>query len=88
MFSQRFQRIVTVQIKRLQRYTGRSWYAPLIGLLSALDNIVVVIPNDGILISSSMLSMASVVCRGGGVSSSPVAALAGFPDRERSVACT
>lgn len=55
MFSLRFQRIVKVQIKRLQRYTGRSWYAPLIGLLSALDNILIVIPNDGILISSSML---------------------------------
>lgn len=34
----------------------RIWYPPLIGLLAALDNIVVVVPNDGILISSSMLT--------------------------------
>lgn len=39
----------------LQRHAGRGWYAPLIGLLSAIDTVVIVIPTDGILISSSML---------------------------------
>jgi membrane protein YqaA with SNARE-associated domain len=47
------------QIRRwvalLQHYVDRLWYGPLIGLLAALDNFLVVIPNDGILISSSML---------------------------------
>lgn len=42
-------------VKRLQLYTDRIWYAPFIGLLAALDNLVVVIPTDGILVSSTML---------------------------------
>lgn len=42
-------------VQRLQRFVDRAWYAPLIGILAALDNIIVIIPNDGILISSSML---------------------------------
>lgn len=40
----------------MQKYADRIWYPPLIGLLAALDNFVIVIPNDGILISSSMLT--------------------------------
>ncbi|HEX4925423.1 MAG TPA: VTT domain-containing protein [Bdellovibrionales bacterium] len=43
-------------VKYLQKFADRVWYGPLIGLLAALDNIVVIIPNDGILISSSMLT--------------------------------
>jgi membrane protein YqaA with SNARE-associated domain len=43
-------------IKILQNYADRIWYPPLIGLLAALDNLIVIIPNDGILISSSMLT--------------------------------
>lgn len=39
----------------LQKYVDRFWYPPFIGLLAALDNIIIIIPNDGILISSSML---------------------------------
>jgi membrane protein YqaA with SNARE-associated domain len=42
-------------VQFLQRYVDRIWYPPLVGILAALDNFVVVIPNDGILISSSML---------------------------------
>ena len=44
-----------IQIKKLQRHTGKKWFAPLLGVLAALDNIIVVIPTDGLLISSSML---------------------------------
>ncbi len=40
----------------LQAFVDRVWYPPLVGLLAALDNFVIVIPNDGILISSSMLT--------------------------------
>lgn len=42
-------------VLRLHRYAGRSWYPPLVGVLAALDTIVIVIPTDGILVSSSML---------------------------------
>ncbi|MBP6218223.1 MAG: hypothetical protein KA436_06530 [Oligoflexales bacterium] len=48
------------QIKRyvslLQFFVDRIWYPPLIALLAALDNFIIVIPNDGILISSCMLT--------------------------------
>ena len=43
-------------IKILQKYADRIWYPPLIGMLAAIDNFVIIIPNDGILISSSMLT--------------------------------
>lgn len=39
----------------MQKFADRIWYPPFVGLLAALDNFVVVIPTDGILISSSML---------------------------------
>lgn len=43
-------------VMSLQTFADRLWYPPFIGFLAALDNIVVVIPNDGILISSSMMT--------------------------------
>lgn len=43
-------------VQYLQKFAGRLWYGPLIGILAALDNLIVIIPNDGILISSSMLT--------------------------------
>lgn len=55
MVSEKLHEKITQYIKLLQRHTDRFWYPPLIGFLAALDNLVVVIPNDGILISSSML---------------------------------
>lgn len=42
-------------VTKLERFADRSWYPPLIGILAALDNLVIVIPNDGILVASSML---------------------------------
>ena len=42
-------------VTRLEKFADRSWYPPLIGLLAALDNLVIIIPNDGILVASSML---------------------------------
>ena len=55
MISQKLHQKISSYVKTLQRFTDRVWYPPLIGFLAALDNFVVVIPNDGILISSSML---------------------------------
>lgn len=43
-------------IRWLQNYTNRWWYAPLIALLAALDHFVVIIPTDGLLVSSVMLN--------------------------------
>lgn len=43
-------------VEILQHYANRFWYPYFIGFLAAVDNFVIVIPNDGILISSSMLT--------------------------------
>ncbi|MBK9294738.1 MAG: hypothetical protein IPM57_09890 [Oligoflexia bacterium] len=48
--------IIQKTFSNLKKHINRVWYTPLIGLLSALDNFFVIIPNDGILISSSILS--------------------------------
>lgn len=42
-------------VLKLEKYADRFWYPPLIGILAILDNMIIVIPNDGILIASSML---------------------------------
>ncbi|MFN8846086.1 MAG: YqaA family protein [Bdellovibrionales bacterium] len=47
---------ISHQVSLLQRFANRSWYPSLVGFLAALDNIILVVPNDGILISSSMLT--------------------------------
>ncbi len=43
-------------VKVLQKFADRIWYPPFIGLLAAIDNVVLFIPSDGILVSSSMLT--------------------------------
>jgi membrane protein YqaA with SNARE-associated domain len=43
-------------IQRLQYFTDRSWYSPLLGFLSFIDIFIIIIPNDGLLISSAILS--------------------------------
>lgn len=55
-FTERFHSKIQRYIKILQKYADRIWYPPLIGMLSALDNFLIIIPTDGILISSSMLT--------------------------------
>ncbi|MCK6598920.1 MAG: hypothetical protein L6Q37_11190 [Bdellovibrionaceae bacterium] len=42
-------------VKHLQEYANKWWYSPLIALLAAADNLVVIVPTDGILISSTMM---------------------------------
>lgn len=42
-------------IKWLEQFADRPWYPLLIAVLSVLDNFLIVIPNDGILVASSML---------------------------------
>ncbi len=48
-------KLLKIYFKKLQRYTNRKWYPPLLGLLSLLDNLIIIIPNDGLLISSTMI---------------------------------
>lgn len=55
MIYQKLHRIISEYVKLIQRFADRFWFPPLIGLLSALDNFLIVIPNEGILISSSMV---------------------------------
>lgn len=42
-------------VQWMQGFAHKGWYLPLLTLLAAIDNFVVVIPTDGILVSSSML---------------------------------
>lgn len=42
-------------VKWLEQFADRPWYPLLISVLSVLDNFLIVIPNDGILVASSML---------------------------------
>lgn len=46
---------IQAYVQKLEQFADRVWYMPLISLLSALDNLIVIIPNDGILVASSML---------------------------------
>lgn len=46
---------IQAYVQALQGFADRLWYPPLIGFLAALDNLILIIPNDGILISSAML---------------------------------
>ena len=55
MFS-RFHIAIRGWVNVLQRFTQRIWYPPLLGLLAALDHLILVIPNDGLLISSVLLT--------------------------------
>lgn len=55
MIFQKLHSLMTEYLKLLQRSADRFWFAPLIGFLAAIDNFVIVIPNEGILISSSMV---------------------------------
>lgn len=55
MIFQKAHEIIRKLVKLIQRFADRFWYPPFIGLLAALDNFLIVIPNEGILISSSMV---------------------------------
>jgi membrane protein YqaA with SNARE-associated domain len=53
--SEKLHATIQYYVQKLERFADRWWYPPLIGLLAALDSIFIVIPNDGILVASSML---------------------------------
>lgn len=51
-----FKRKLLKALVAFQKYINCWWYGPSIAALSFIDNLVLIIPNDGILISASMLS--------------------------------
>lgn len=55
MLLAKFQKKISLLTEFLKKYVDRFWYPPLLGFLAALDNIVIFIPNEGLLISSSMI---------------------------------
>ena len=56
MTSTKRHHLIKKSVTALQKFADRFWYPPFIGFLAALDNVVMVIPNDGILVSSAMLT--------------------------------
>lgn len=55
MISEKMHATIRKYVLWLEQFADRVWYPPLIAFLSALDNLIIIIPNDGILIGSSML---------------------------------
>jgi membrane protein YqaA with SNARE-associated domain len=49
-------RIVRSWISKLQKHSGRWWYAPVVAVLAGLDAFVIVIPTDGLLVGAVMLA--------------------------------
>jgi len=56
MMPKRYNRLIMVYIRKLQKFTNRIWYLPLISFLTFLDAFIFVIPTDSIVISSALLS--------------------------------
>lgn len=54
----KLKRLITHAVKLLQYYIDRLWYMPFLSVLAILDVFLVVIPTDGLTISSSMLKPA------------------------------
>lgn len=52
----RFHSRLRQTVEYLQRFVDRIWYPPLLAVLAGLDNFVLIVPTDGLLISSSMLT--------------------------------
>lgn len=52
---EKLKRLITYAVKLLQYYIDRVWYLPMLSLLAILDVFLIVIPTDGLTISSSML---------------------------------
>ncbi len=55
MINERLHKKIQDWVTKLEQFADRAWYGPLIGFLAALDAIILVIPNDGILVASTML---------------------------------
>lgn len=56
MISKKLHTKIRIWVAAFERFVDRWWYVPTLSLLAALDNLIVVIPTDGLLISSSMIT--------------------------------
>lgn len=54
-FQEKLHSKIRVYVQKLEQFADRVWYPPLIAFLAAVDNFIIIIPNDGILVASSML---------------------------------
>lgn len=54
-FAKKMHETIQVYVAKLEQHADRPWYPFLISILAVLDTLIIVIPNDGILIASSML---------------------------------
>lgn len=52
---EKIKKFIKQAVKTFQHYIDHAWYLPALGFLAFLDNFLVLIPTDGILISSAML---------------------------------
>lgn len=52
----RLELFVSRWVRRLQIHIDRVWYPILVGFLAGIDALIVIIPTDGILISSALLA--------------------------------
>lgn len=43
-------------IKQIQKYVDRWWYPPALGALAGADLFIIVVPTDGLMVSSTMLA--------------------------------
>ncbi len=48
-------KIISILIDKLKILIDSAWYIPLISFLAFIDNLIIIIPNDGILVSSTIL---------------------------------
>lgn len=55
MLNKKLHQKIQYYVQWLEQFADRPWYPALISFLSVLDNFLIVIPNDGILVASSML---------------------------------
>lgn len=55
ILNKRLRHKIESSIHYLQKFTGRKWYPPLVGLLALIDYFIIIVPTDGLLISSAML---------------------------------
>ncbi len=55
MISEKYHRVIKRSIMKLRRFSNSFWFPPLLMVFAVLDVLVVIIPTEGILISSSML---------------------------------
>lgn len=52
---QRLQNKISDSVKWSQKFTDKSWYPLLIGFFAFIDNLIVIVPTDGLLVSSILL---------------------------------